>query len=449
MTDSFSPSPSVFADGPVGLEPHEVCVHWLSCAPRPAIDVQIGDEQHHLVGHDVGPGRDPAERRLQARFSVPPDTRWQFRFRAEGLDALPTEAFHATRLRQFWVQDGDIFRYPPAPVVSSSRTEKIPDFTGRLSPRPLYVYLPRGYDEHPDRFYPVLYMHDGQNCFESFVEDSFAGTWRAEEAADRTIAAGWTRECIIVGVANGGAERMREYLPPYTRFYQTVAPPLSSQGLLLRKLKHFADRYEIVVGAADQTAAYYKDDVAPFIAARYRALTGRDHTATCGSSMGALFSHYLAWNHPDFARHHGILSPSYWATKNASGDMEVLERLATIPKPDLRVWLDSGTGGRDTPGPGDDNRFETIAARHALIANGYREGVDFVYHLFEDGTHSEGSWAARFDQVLGFLFPAHTTTSAGVSADSSADSSADISTKNSTGNDADTSSNPVHTTEEP
>lgn len=399
----------MFVEGALELTPTEACVHWLSCAPKPALEVKIGAEHRYLSGTDVGPGRTPDERRLMARFDCPPDTLWYFRFRAEGIDAPPTEAFHATRLRQLWVQDGDIFAYPPAPSVSSSRIEKIPDFAGRLSPRPLYVYLPRGYDEHTERHYPVLYMHDGQNCFESFVEDSFAGTWRAEEAADKTIAAGWVRECIIVGVANGEAERMREYLPPYARYYQPTKPPLLSQGLLSRKLTHSADRWEIVAGAADQTALYYRDDIAPLIAQRYRALTDRDHTATCGSSMGALFSHYLAWEHPDFARHHGILSPSYWATRNASGDMETLERLATSPKPDVRVWLDSGTGGRDAPGPGDDNRFETIAAKEMLIANGYREGDDFVYLLFEEGTHSEGSWAARFDRVLTFLFPAHHT----------------------------------------
>lgn len=63
---------------------------------------------------------------------------------------------------------GEIFSYQPAPDVSPSRVIKLPAFTGSLPTRPLYIYLPRGYDEHLDRAYPVLYMHDGQNCFETF-----------------------------------------------------------------------------------------------------------------------------------------------------------------------------------------------------------------------------------------------------------------------------------------
>ena len=53
--------------------------------------------------------------------------------------------------------------------------------------------------------------------------------------------------------------------------------------------------------------AYYRDEVAPFVAERYRVLSGREHTATCGSSLGGLFSIYIAWQHSDFARHHAAL----------------------------------------------------------------------------------------------------------------------------------------------
>ena len=33
--------------------------------------------------------------------------------------------------------------------------------------RDLVVYLPPGYESEPDRRYPVLYLHDGQNLFEA------------------------------------------------------------------------------------------------------------------------------------------------------------------------------------------------------------------------------------------------------------------------------------------
>ena len=39
-----------------------------------------------------------------------------------------------------------------------------PCFTGPEKRR-LYVYLPRGYNIHKAKHYPVLYMFDGQNVF--------------------------------------------------------------------------------------------------------------------------------------------------------------------------------------------------------------------------------------------------------------------------------------------
>jgi hypothetical protein len=65
--------------------------------------------------------------------------------------------------------------------------------------------------------------------------------------------------------------------------------------------------------------------------------------------------------------------------------------------------MDSGT--LSSPGRGEDGQQETAAARSALLAAGYVEGVDFQYYLAEGATHSEAAWAARLPMVLQFLFP--------------------------------------------
>ena len=41
-----------------------------------------------------------------------------------------------------------------------------------------------------------------------------------------------------------------------------------------------------------------------------------------------------------------------------------------------------------------------------LIKNGWRDGLDIDYLRVPGGQHNEEAWAARFDQVLRFLFPA-------------------------------------------
>ena len=273
------------------------------------------------------------------------------------------------------------------PTVSSSGVRKL-TFSGRLGERALYVYLPPGYHDADaqEARYPVLYLHDGQNCFETFSEDAFGETWRAERAADAMIAAGRVQPCLIVGVSNGGEKRLEEYQPPYSRLPD--AP---------RRRLHRTPR-----GRADELYREYLE-VSRFIAANFRVLPGRDHTATCGSSMGGLFSAYLAFTHPDFAKHHALMSPSFWTTETRRG-FRIFRRLRRAPVRDVRIWLDSGEGQGDS----DDNKTVTILARDALLKAGYEEGREFVYHFFPGGTHSEASWAARFPAVLVYLFPPET-----------------------------------------
>jgi predicted alpha/beta superfamily hydrolase len=270
---------------------------------------------------------------------------------------------------------------------SGSHIIKIEQFKGSLPERPLYIYLPPGYDDNPHRHYPVLYMHDGQNCFEAYAADSYAGSWHADEIADDLISRELMEACIIVGVGHGGSERTAEYLPPYA-------------ALTPQKGK---DKRKRINGRADQTFRYYRNDVAPYINQQYRVLAGRENTATCGSSMGGLFSTYIAWEFPEFARQHALVSPAYWITANGQGKIEPIERLRKEKPRDLRLWLDSGT--RDAPGRGNDGRYETAAARDALLQNGYVEGPDFHYHLAKGAIHKESAWAARLPLIFQFLFP--------------------------------------------
>ncbi|MCA9839439.1 MAG: alpha/beta hydrolase [Trueperaceae bacterium] len=277
---------------------------------------------------------------------------------------------------------------------SSSVVTKLPAFTGSLATRALYIYTPPGYAENLNSSYPVIYMHDGQNVFESFVKDSFAGSWQADETADRLILAGKMRPCVIVGVSNGQTERLQEYQPPYNKMRYA---PLTRRG---KPRKHPF----IIKGEADKTVVYYQE-IAEYIKTHYRILEGREHAATCGSSMGGLFSTYMAWEYPEFAKNHAALSPSYWTTTRDDGKLNILERIRHYPKRDVRLWLDSGEGTSEVEGGDDDNKFCTLKARAALLEAGYKEGKDFVYYLAEGGLHRESSWAARLDKVFQFLMP--------------------------------------------
>jgi metallo-beta-lactamase class B len=53
-------------------------------------------------------------------------------------------------------------------------------------------------------------MHDGQNLFNE--QTAFAGEWGVDECLD-TLEAKLNKECIVVGIDNGGDKRMTEYNP--------------------------------------------------------------------------------------------------------------------------------------------------------------------------------------------------------------------------------------------
>src|SRR5580704_13523869 len=74
----------------------------------------------------------------------------------------------------------------------------------------LRVWLPPGYYDpsNSSRHYPVLYLNDGQNLFESAT--AFNGVeWQADETADRLIREGVIPPMLIVGLDNAGRARIR------------------------------------------------------------------------------------------------------------------------------------------------------------------------------------------------------------------------------------------------
>ncbi|MCB2154254.1 hypothetical protein KQI84_05165 [bacterium] len=323
---------------------------------------------------------------------------WKFRLReSEGQYMSPKftdDEFFITGLMDLWVRDGQIFAYEPPADVSPSRVVKIDRFPGTetIPDRPVYVYTPRGYDNFPDRKYPVIYMHDGQNLFEAYAKDSFIGSWHADDVADRLIGEGRMRECLIVGVGNNGGQRVWEYLPPYGSWGgREDAPPEDQKP-----------------GRADKMAAFYRDRVAPYIEENYRALSDPEDRATCGSSMGGIFSAYIAWEFPEFARNNAAMSSAFDISgKNAEDECSrIVERFRTGKRQDMRLWIDSGTKS----GRSDDGMGAAFEARDALLENGYAIGPNLQQCVDVDAIHSEQFWAERLDKVFLFLFPVDPAT---------------------------------------
>src|ERR1700721_3989620 len=86
---------------------------------------------------------------------------------------------------------------------------RLHEFRSRIfkNTRFLRVWLPPAYDDpqNSGRYYPVLYLNDGQNLFESST--AFGGVeWGGDGTGDGMICEGIVLPMIIVGIDNTGKD---------------------------------------------------------------------------------------------------------------------------------------------------------------------------------------------------------------------------------------------------
>ena len=90
------------------------------------------------------------------------------------------------------------------------RIQRFKNFPSKqVTPRNVDVWLPDGYPKFGP--YAVLYMHDGQNLFDSTT--SYSGvSWNADRIAMDLMSKRKTKQFIIVGIHNS-PQRSLEYTP--------------------------------------------------------------------------------------------------------------------------------------------------------------------------------------------------------------------------------------------
>ncbi len=249
--------------------------------------------------------------------------------------------------------------------------------------RDINVYLPEAYLTEPSRRFPVFYLHDGQNLIDGRTSYVVNRTWRAGSTADDLIRRGLVEPVILVGVANTGVRRMAEYTP--TRALRYGGGEGGRYGRLL------------------------VEDLKPAVDARFRTLPEAVNTALGGSSLGGLISLALGLDYPSVFGKLAVCSPSVWWDNRS-----VLALVnAAKPRPALKIWLDMGTG------EGLRHLRDTDLLHRRLELRGWRDGIDLAYLRVPGAVHDEEAWAARFDQVLRFLFPPVADSDAEILANSS------------------------------
>jgi len=236
---------------------------------------------------------------------------------------------------------------------------KVPGFE---SERNVRVYLPKeGQQSEPS---PVLYVFDGQNIFHD--HPSFAGGWHLHRAVRDLVEGGLTAP-VLVGIDNGGSERIHELAP---------FPGNGSNGKL------------------DEFLSWITSDLVPRVQKQFNVRKDPQGTAIGGSSMGGLAALYAHFRRPDVFGGALCMSPSLWFA-----DKKIFEWLDAQQLPrTTRLYVDAGAK--------EDNGSVLRNAEHLvemLKGRGCPENA-LLFYPDEEGNHCEEAWRRRAPAALQFLF---------------------------------------------
>jgi predicted alpha/beta superfamily hydrolase len=265
------------------------------------------------------------------------------------------------------------------------------------APRTVRICLPPSYHVQPNRRYPVLYLHDGQNVFSSAGTNICFGwgSWEIDKTVDALCGGTKMQEIILVAVDNSFA-RYEEYCGRH-RSAETKGNT-----------------------AFENYTAFLVQELKPKIDSTYRTRPDPADTGVMGSSLGGICSMVLAWDQPEVFGRAASLSGAF-QVDGTNFLLNVLRPHRGKAKP-TRLYLDSGV--IDFTG-GDDGQKLTAAVveeyRRIGWGNGLMHYVDAkpltLAELKEAGLrrdkwteaqtsqHNEFYWRLRTQRALTFLFP--------------------------------------------
>lgn len=282
------------------------------------------------------------------------------------------------------------------PRLASGTLQRFENFPSRyVDPRTIDVWLPAGYT--PNKYYTVLYMHDGQMLFDS------ASTWNKQEwgldeTMGRLLASDKIRNCIVIGIWNNGSKRHSEYFPQ--KPFEQLTP--AQQDSLMQESRHangglFAGQIQ-----SDNYLKFLVKELKPFIDKQFSTLKGRQTTFIAGSSMGGLISLYAICEYPQVFGGAACISthwPGIFRVDNnpvPAAFMAYLQKNLPSPKKH-RLYFDCGTAGLDALYPPLQKQADTVVAAKGFSRKNWQS------RIFEGEDHSEKAWKKRLDIPLVFL----------------------------------------------
>jgi predicted alpha/beta superfamily hydrolase len=258
--------------------------------------------------------------------------------------------------------------------------------------RQIDILLPPSY-YHSEKKYPVLYMHDGQNIFDTTT--SYGGvSWEVDSISDVLVANGLVEEFIVIGIWNNGMKRGCEYQP---------LKPFREDSSLMQKLNKSFRCEEIV---SDRYLRFIVEELKPFVDQSLRTKKDVANTYISGSSMGGLISFYAITEYPEVFGGAACISTHWLSTTNyeESIDSTRFDKLVTYFENNLnsgndsRIYFDFGTETLDSLYEPFQKRVDSL-----MIQKGF-SATQWQTKKFPGHAHTESSWKERFNVPLMFLF---------------------------------------------
>ena len=226
--------------------------------------------------------------------------------------------------------------------------------------RTIRIYLPAGYNTG-SKSYPVLYMHDAQNLFDSTT--AFSGEWKVDEFMNAQKG----QKVIVVGIDHGNEKRINELTPFSNEKYGG--------------------------GGGDAYVDFVVNTLKPHIDSTFRTLPDAETTAIMGSSLGGLISFYAAIKHPEVFGTAVVFSPSFWFSEKIYDFAESSEISGNT-----RFYFSAGTAESESM------VAQLLKMKQLLLEKGASEGKLKV-RIVEGGEHNEAFWSSEFPAAFSWLFP--------------------------------------------
>lgn len=249
-------------------------------------------------------------------------------------------------------------------------TFKVPLFE---QARKIRVYLPSDYNK-TIKYYPVLYMHDGQNVFDN--KEAIGGvSLELHKYLDQNKI-----DIIVVAIDQNtiGDERINEYCP-------------WKNGEFSKKLLGFIST---TGGKGKDYVNFIVDKLKPLIDLKYR--TKATQTFMAGISLGGLISTYAACCYPNIFKRVASISSAYYRNQEEIEELLEIGDLSNLE----RFYLDCGTMEAGENNEISDLFLLSNKVIYEIVKN---KVTKTKFEIIEEANHNYNTFKERIPKFITFL----------------------------------------------